>query len=124
MLEPPPNGITTASFSTAAATTASHLVLGAGAHHDVGRPTQIPPALADQVRKALPARMHHAVAIVGGDVLAANGARQLSPQAVRERGHWDLQILEADGARAAPADVKAEHSLDEGRQLGLALVGE
>ena len=57
-------------------------------------------------------------------LLGSDGFLELGPQAGRERGRRDLQVLEGDGARARPAHVKAEDTLDERRQLGLALMGE
>ena len=49
MLDPPPNGITTASCLEGGPDDRGDLVLAGGADHDVGHPTQVPPALADQV---------------------------------------------------------------------------
>ena len=65
-----------------------------------------------------------AVAVVDGHLLGSDGVLEVRPQSGREHDRRDLQVLEGDGAGARPAYVEAEVALDEGRQLGPALVGE
>ena len=74
MLVPPPNGITTASASSAARSTAVDRGLVARSHDDVGDAAEVAAALAHEVAQALAARVHDAVVGVVGDVAVAGRA--------------------------------------------------
>ena len=86
MLVPPPNGISTASASSTARTTASTPGLVGGPHDGVGQPPELAAALAHEVAQALAAPVHDAVVRVGRDVPGALERRAQRVGQVRRRG--------------------------------------
>ena len=101
-----------------------HLLLGARAQHHIGQPAKLAAPLPDQIGEALSAGMDDAIAVFCRDILAPDGILELSAQPVRDPRCGNLQLIECDGSGGGPADVEPELALDEGRQLGLALVAE
>ena len=85
MLDPPPNGITTASCSRAAATTAATSSSSAGRTTTSGSRPRSPRRWRIRSVRLLPRPVHDAVVVVGGDVLGSDGVLELGPQAGRER---------------------------------------
>ena len=124
MFVPPPNGMTTASASSAARRTRGDLVLAAGAHDDVGQPPELAAPVADEVAQALAAGMDDPVQRVRRHVLGADGALERRAQRRRQRRLGDLERVEGDRRRGRRVEVQLEVAPEERRQLGLVLVGE
>ena len=93
------------------------LVLGGGAHHDVGQPTQVPPALADQVCEALASPVHDAVAAVGRDPLGSDGNRRSSRRQYAYRFSIAWPRVIPDGRGAANVDGIAFYEVEQNRIL-------
>ena len=99
MLVPPPNGITTASASSAALQDLDDRGLVTGPHHDVGHPAEVAAALADEVAQALAARVDDAVERVVGDVLLAHRALERGAQVVAQLRLGDVELVEGERPR-------------------------
>ena len=106
MLVPPPNGISTASASSAARRTAATSASSAGPHDGVGQPAELAAALADEVAQALAARVHDAV--VADRSRPSRAALERGAQRGGQRRLGDVQPLERRRGRAGARDVEAE----------------
>ena len=72
--DPPPNGITTASWVDRRLQDGLDLLLADRAHDDVREPRQVPPSLPDQVAQRLAATVHHPVKRVRRDSVRSQHA--------------------------------------------------
>ena len=124
MLVPPPNGITTASASSAALEDLDDRGLVAGPDHDVGHPAEVATALPDEVAQALAARVDHAVEGVVGDVLVPHRPLERGTQRVAQLRRGDVELSEGERAGRGLRDVDPEVLQEERPEARLVVVGE
>ena len=124
MLVPPPNGITTASASSAALQDPGDRRLVGRAHDDVGHAAEVAAALADEVAQALAARVDDAVERVVGDV---RRRRRRAP--ARRAARRPAAAPGCRGRRSAAAGTRSRRrrcrgAADERPKRRLVVVGE
>ena len=124
MLVPPPNGITTASASSAALRISTTAVSSPGRTTTSGHSAEVAAALADEVAQALAARVDHTVEGVVGDVLIAHRALERGAQRVAQLRRGDVEVSEGERAGRGLRDVDPEVLLKERPEARLVVVGE
>ena len=103
MLVPPPNGITTASASSAALQDPGDRGLVARSDDDVRHAAEVAAALADEVAQALAARVDDTVVRIVGDVRLPGRLLERGAQAAVDlrRGHVEVAEVRAGARRRA-----------------------
>ena len=125
MLVPPPNGMTTASASTAACRTAATASSSRGRTTTSGSAAEVAVASADQVAQALAAGVDDAVEGVGGHLRAAHGPLQCAVAAPPgSEGSSTPSCSKSAGRERGTPGVDRDVALEERAEGRLVLVRE